>query len=117
MIRRHKTIQAKRKARVTNKVKATLSRPRLVVKRSNKHIYVQVIDLNGAVVASSSDKSLDSVDKKLTKSEVAALVGSDIAAKAKKAKVSQVTFDRGHYKYLGRVKSLAEAARSAGMEF
>ena len=105
-----------RKIRVSKKVRSVASAPRLHVYRSSKHIYAQIIDKSGKILASSSDKSID-VSKAKTKSEKAALVGTDIATKAKKAKVKAIAFDRGMYRYHGRVKALAEAARKAGLQF
>jgi len=82
-----------------------LNRPRLSVFRSSKFIYAQVIDdAKGVTVASARGKS-------------AATVGEQVAKKALKAKVTQVVFDRGSYKYHGQVKHLAEAARAAGLQF
>lgn len=107
--------QQKRKTRVRGKVTRHLSRPRLLVTRSNQYIYAQIVGLDGKIIVSSSDGELET-KKKLTKTERASLVGKSIAEKAKKNKVTQVAFDRGHYKYHGRVKALAEAARSAGLE-
>lgn len=111
------TLQEKRKHRVRSQVKARTDRPRLVVTRTNLHIYAQVIDQTGKTIASSSDAMADQEISGKTKSERAEWVGTDIAAKAQKAKVDRVAFDRGHYKYHGRVKALAEAARNAGLEF
>jgi len=107
-------LQAKRKARVRNKIKGISERSRLIVTRTNAHIYAQIVDPTGKIVATASDKS---VEKKATKTEKATIVGQDLAKKAKKAKVTEVAFDRGYYKYHGRVKALAEAARSEGLEF
>lgn len=96
-------------------------RPRLVVFRSNSHIYSQIIvtsDTGDKVVVSAS-----TVDKELkgslkgNKTEQAAVVGNLLAKRAKKSKLVQVAFDRAGYKYHGRVKALAEAAREAGLEF
>lgn len=106
-----------RKNRVSNKVKKHSLRPRLHVYRSNKHIYAQIIDINsGKILASASDAG-KSQKKDKTKNQKAAEVGTNIATKAIKAKVSLVAFDRGPRKYHGRVKSLAEAARKAGLQF
>ncbi|MBT8187120.1 MAG: 50S ribosomal protein L18 [Croceitalea sp.] len=95
----------------------TAARPRLSVYRSNKEIYAQVIDdVKGTtiVAASSRDKEIDS---KGTKTEIAGAVGKAIAEKAKKAGIEAVAFDRGGNLYHGRVKSLAESAREAGLKF
>ncbi|WP_054559727.1 50S ribosomal protein L18 [Croceitalea dokdonensis] len=95
----------------------TEARPRLSVFRSNKEIYAQVIDdVNGKTLAyaSSRDKGLEA---KGTKIEVANAVGKAIAEKAKAAGIEAVAFDRGGNLYHGRVKSLAEGAREAGLKF
>ncbi|EKD94111.1 MAG: 50S ribosomal protein L18 [uncultured bacterium] len=89
------------------------SRPRLSVFRSNLHIWAQVIDdARGITLASASDQKLSG-----TKLAKAALVGELIAQKALAAKCREVVFDRGSYRYHGRVKALAEAARKAGLSF
>ena len=108
----------KRKVRVRNKLKKSSSdRMRLSVFWSSKHIYAQVIDDNTGVTlasASSLEKSSSSLGSNV---ESASKVGSDIAKKAIKAGVSEVYFDRGSYKYHGRVKALADNAREAGLKF
>ncbi len=105
-----------RHARVRKKVTGTSERPRLTVFRSLNNVYAQIIDdsLGNTIVASSSLK-LDTGDQK--KTEVAFTVGKNIAELAKKAGISKVVFDRGGYKYHGRVKSLADGAREGGIEF
>lgn len=109
--------RAKRRARRTRKqIVGTVKRPRLSVFRSLKHIFVQVIDDKvGKTIASSSDLSVNVKEKKPV--EIAALVGTDVAQKAKAAGISSVVFDRGSYRYHGRVKALADAARKEGLEF
>ncbi|QLG46100.1 50S ribosomal protein L18 [Costertonia aggregata] len=95
----------------------TAERPRLSVFRSNKEIYAQLIDDTKGVTllaVSSRDKDLD---VKGTKTEIANLVGKAVAEKAKKAGIEAVAFDRGGNLYHGRVKSLAEGAREAGLKF
>jgi len=95
----------------------TETRPRLSVFRSNKEIYVQLIDdVNGKTLAAASSRDKD-VDAKGTKSEIASAVGKAIAEKAKKAGIDTVSFDRGGNLYHGRVKSLAEGAREGGLKF
>ena len=104
--------------RIRKTIKGTADFPRLAVFRSNKQIYVQIIDDvagNTIVAASSKDKSLEG--KKVTKIEQAKLVGSLIGEKAKQAGVSDVKFDRGGFIFHGRVKALAEAARETGLKF
>jgi large subunit ribosomal protein L18 len=102
--------------RIRKTVSGTAAQPRLSVFRSNKEIYAQIIDdVNGVtlVAASSRDKGVS----KGTKIETANAVGKLIAEKALKAGVSTITFDRGGNLYHGRVKSLAEGAREAGLKF
>jgi len=112
----HKQMNAKRRAfRVAASIHGTAERPRLAVHVSNLHVSAQLIDdAKGVTIAAAS-----SVGKKQTgtMTEKAVLVGKEIAANAKKAKVTAVVFDRSSRKYHGRVKALAEAARSEGMEF
>jgi large subunit ribosomal protein L18 len=107
-------------ARVRQKVSGTAERPRLSVYRSIGHIYVQVIDdLSGKTLASAS--SIDGETKKNLKGggniAAAKVIGKTIAERAKSAGISKVVFDRGGYKYHGRVKALADAAREAGLQF
>lgn len=104
--------------RIKKRLSGTTGSPRLSVFRSNKEIYVQIVDdTKGTTLlaASSRDKAL--ADKKVNKVEQAKLVGSAIAEKAKAAGITAVVFDRGGYLYHGRVKALAEAAREAGLKF
>jgi large subunit ribosomal protein L18 len=108
----------RRHERVRNKVKGTASRPRLCVFRSLSHIYVQVVDdVAGRTLAAASDveKTLNRDGKK--KTDVAVAVGELIAQRAREKGVEQVVFDRGGYRFHGRVKALAEAARKAGLRF
>jgi len=108
-----------RKFRVSNAVKRYSTRPRLVVFRSHKHISAQVIDdENGVTLASAStqDKDLRGSIGYGGNCDAAAKVGEAVAKKAVTAGVSQVAFDRRGYKYHGRVKSLADAARDNGLD-
>lgn len=106
-----------RAARVRTKLRRFNVRPRLSVFRSLKHISAQIIDdAKGTTLVSVSDRQL-TVSGKKTKTEIAALVGEALGAKAKAKKITNVTFDRGRYAYFGRVKALAEAARQKGLEF
>jgi len=106
------------KRRIRKVISGTESRPRLVVFRSNKEIYAQVVnDITHTTIAAASSREKDISSKKGTKTEIAALVGKSIAEKASKAGVETVAFDRGGYKYHGRVKSLADAAREGGLKF
>ena len=110
----------RRHARVRAKVKGISARPRLCVYRSLNHIYAQVIDDssgNTLVVASTLDPEIKTEANGKAKSEKASLVGSLIAKRALGKKISGVVFDRGGYKYHGRVKALAEAARQEGLKF
>lgn len=102
------------KTRIRGKISGTAQRPRMSVFRSNKGIYVQVIDdLAGRTLVAASSKGLEGG----TKSEIAARVGEEIAKKAKEAGIETVVFDRNGYLFHGRVKSLADAARNAGLKF
>lgn len=104
-----------RKGRVRAVVSGTTSRPRLSVYRSNAHISAQVIDDTlGKTLAASSSESLKASGNKVAQ---ATAVGKDIAAKAQAAGIKAVVFDRGGFKYHGRVKALADAAREGGLEF
>jgi large subunit ribosomal protein L18 len=103
--------------RIRKKISGTAERPRLAVFRSVNHIYVQVIDdVSGATLtaASTTEKSFGNQGGNVA---AAKEVGKLIAERAKEKGVSRVVFDRGGYIYHGRVKSLAEAAREAGLEF
>ena len=110
-----------RRARVRRALRKVASdRPRLSVFRSSKHIYAQLIDDGkGVTVASASsiDKELKGSLAKGTDKAAPAVVGKLIAERAVKAGVSEVVFDRGAYKYHGRVKALADAAREGGLQF
>lgn len=102
--------------RTRSKVSGTPERPRLSVFRSLKHISAQVIDdTKGKTLVSSSDMKKESKGKK--PAEIAALIGAEIAAKAKEAGITKVAFDKGPYLYHGRIKALAEAAREGGLDF
>lgn len=101
--------------RVRAKISGTASRPRLSVFRSSTHVYAQVIDdAKGHTIAAASTKE---VKTKAVKVDKSAEVGKMIAAKAQEKGIKQVVFDRGGYRYQGRVKALAEAARAGGLEF
>jgi large subunit ribosomal protein L18 len=103
--------------RIRKIVSGTAAKPRLSVFRSNKEIYAQLIDdVNGVTLATASSRE-KGVDAKGTKIEVAIAVGKLMGEKALKAGIENVTFDRGGYLYHGRVKSLAEGARAAGLKF
>jgi large subunit ribosomal protein L18 len=105
------------KNRIRKIVSGTETKPRLSVFRSNKEIYAQIIDdVTGKTISAASSRDKD-ITAKGTKIEVAALVGKSIAEKAVKAGVTNISFDRGGYLYHGRVKSLADGAREAGLKF
>lgn len=112
--------KSERRQRIKFRIRKTISgsaaKPRLSVFRSNKEIYVQLIDdVNGVTIlaASSREKEIG----KGTNVEIAAAVGKLVAEKALKAGIDTITFDRGGYLYHGRIKSLAEGARAAGLKF
>jgi large subunit ribosomal protein L18 len=106
----------KRRARIRAKVYGTKSKPRLSVFRSNSNIFVQLInDEEGKTIASVSTKHVESKGK--TKSEKAFMAGELLAEKAKKEKLTAIVFDRGGYRYHGRVKQVAEGARKGGLQF
>lgn len=110
----------RRHLRVRKKVKGTPLRPRLCVFRSLNHIYAQIIDDTQGhtlVSASTLEQEVKEKGEGRRKTEKAALVGSLLASRALEAGIKKVVFDRGGYKYHGRVKSLAEAARQGGLEF
>ena len=102
------------KYRIRKKVSGTAERPRMSVFRSNKQIYVQVIDdTKGKTLVAASSRGLDAMPKK----EQAAKVGELVAKKALEAGITTVVFDRNGYLYHGRVKELADAARNGGLKF
>ena len=102
------------KRRIRGKVSGTVTRPRLTVFRSNKQIYVQLIDdLAGKTLASASSAGMEAAPK----SEIAGKVGEAIAKKAQEAGITEVIFDRNGYLYHGRVKALADGARNGGLKF
>ena len=125
----------KRHKKIRGKISGTLKRPRLCVFRSSKHIYAQLIDdEKGKTLASADDRKLKTTKGKITdkgpssedkkekkklvgKQAAAFKVGKLIAQKAKDLKIEKVVFDRGGYKYHGRVKVLAEGARQEGLKF
>ena len=107
-------LRLRRKRRVSSKIRGTAKIPRLSVFRSLRAISVQVInDEDSKTFASSNSKEFSSKDG----IEGAKKVGEDIAKKCAKQKISQVVFDRGGYKYHGKVKALAEEARKGGLKF
>lgn len=105
--------------RIRKKIKGTAESPRLAVYRSNKQIYVQVVDdLNGETILSASSREKQVASQTgIKKTEQAKLVGKLLAEKCKEKGIVSVVFDRSGYKYHGRVKSLADAAREGGLKF
>jgi len=112
--------QLRRRLHVRRKIQGTAERPRLTVFRSSKHIYAQLIDdLSGVTLAaaSSSSKEVKAGVPYGGNVKAAAAVGKQIAAAAKGKGITKAAFDRGHYRYHGRVKALADAAREGGLQF
>ncbi len=107
------------KMRIRKKISGTPAVPRVAVYRSNKQIYAQVVDdLNKVTILSASSKEKEIADKTgIKKTEQAKLVGKLLASKCKDKGIESVVFDRSGYKYHGRVKSLADAAREGGLKF
>ena len=121
---REKRLRRKiRHFRIRKRVEGSYDIPRLVVFRSNEHIYAQIIDdQNSKTIAGVSDLNLAKEKRKteggkMKKSDLAKLVGFAIAEKGNAQKIKKVTFDRGGYKFHGRVKALAEGAREGGLNF
>lgn len=111
--------RSRRRTGIRKRVSGTPSRPRLAVFKSLKHIYVQVIDdLAGKTLASASSRQgIEGVSGAGGNRSAAAAVGKAIAARAKAAGVTEVAFDRGGFRFHGRVKALADAAREGGLKF
>ena len=112
--------RGRRHLRVRKRLSGTPERPRLAVFRSLKYIYAQIIDdAAGRTLVSASDLEADLRQQRdgKKKTEVAALVGRELARRAKGEGISAVVFDRGGFKYHGRVKALAEAVREGGLQF
>lgn len=108
------TKRLRRKKSIRKQISGTASVPRLSVYRSNNHIYAQLIDDEGSItLASASDLKI----AKGSATEKAQKVGEEVAKAAKTKKIDKVVFDRNGYKYHGRVRALAEAAREAGLKF
>ena len=115
-----KAIRKIRHRRVRRKVTGIISRPRLCVFRSQNHIYAQLIDdsIGQTLVSMSTlDSQVRSKTDGMVKTKKAEIVGTLLAEKALNRGIKQVVFDRGGYKYHGRVKALAEAAKKTGLEF
>jgi large subunit ribosomal protein L18 len=117
--RKHKQ-QQRRRFHVRSKIVGTVERPRLTVFRSSKHIYAQLIDdLHGVTLAAASSLAEDVKSSVAYGGNVkaAVAVGKRIAEVAKEKGIQKAAFDRGHYRYHGRVKALADAAREGGLQF
>jgi len=113
------TEKIQRRLRIKKSIRGTVSgssqRPRMTVFRSNKQIYVQLVDdLTGTTLAAASSLK---ITEKVAKKEQAAKVGELVAKKAKEAGITEVVFDRNGYLYHGRIKELADAARKGGLKF
>lgn len=108
-----------RKIRIRKKISGTAERPRLVVFRSNMHIYAQIVDdAEGKSLACASTLVLSKTENGLhANKEGAARVGQEIARLAKEKNITKVVFDRNGYLYHGRIKAVADGAREAGLEF
>jgi large subunit ribosomal protein L18 len=120
MTEQSRKARLRRHRRVRAKVSGTAERPRLNVFRSLTHIYAQLIDDERGytlTAASTIDREARDAAAGKTKAEAARVVGRLVAERAQALGIKQVTFDRGGYKYHGRVRALAEAAREAGLEF
>jgi large subunit ribosomal protein L18 len=118
--RNSREARQRRHERVRKRVSGTASRPRLCVFRSLNHIYAQVVDDGSGhtiACASTLDADIKSGSGEKNKKMVAELVGTLVAKRAQDKGIKQVVFDRGGYKYQGRVKALADAARGAGLRF
>ncbi len=112
--------RVKRHNRIRNKISGTAEKPRFNVYRSEKHIYVQIInDVNGTTLAAASDveKDIREAVKDMTKSQAANYVGKIAGERAIAKGISEVVFDRGGYLYIGRVAQVADGARAAGLKF
>jgi len=109
----------RRHFRVRKKVTGTADRPRLVVSRSARHLFVQIVDdsIGQTIVSASTMEDALRKDSSSDKSAKARIVGKELADRAKAKGITSVVFDRGGNKYHGRVAALADAARAAGLEF
>jgi len=111
-------MRKKRHLRARKTLVGTPLRPRLNVFRSNKHIYAQLIDdVNGATLASASTLEKETATENKANVDGAAFVGESLAKRAIENDIKSVVFDRSGYRYHGRIKALADAARNAGLEF
>lgn len=114
IVKHYKNKRRKRQQRIRGKIRGTADKPRLSVFRSNKHLYMQLIDdTKGETLVSASDYDLEAsgVNK-----EVAREIGLELARKAKEKGIDKAVFDRSGYIYHGRIKTLAEGVREGGLE-
>ena len=110
------TLRIRRHGRVRSQVTGTAERPRLAVYKSNRYLHAQIIDDSvGRTLASGSTK--ESATKSAKKSEDAIWLGGEVAKRAKEAHITKVVFDRGGFRYIGRVAAFADAVRAGGLEF
>lgn len=117
MLKTSKNARTRRHIRVRRKVEGTAARPRLAVFRSNKHTVAQMIDdITGVTIAAASTNEKD-FSGTGSNVEAAKKVGALVATRAKEKGITKAVFDRGGYKYHGRVAAVADAAREAGIEF
>lgn len=114
---KHITTKQRRKITVRKKLHGTAKRPRLSVFRSNQHIYLQLIDDDAGLSLVSASSATKDNKYKGTKTEKAAQVADDLFQLMKKKKINTIIFDRGPYKYHGRVKAVADQLRQAGINF
>ncbi len=106
------------KYRIRKRLSGSEARPRMTIYRSNKQIYVQLVDdVTGKTLVTASSKEKEIASQKVNKIDQSKLVGKRIAEKAKEKGIENVVFDRNGYLYHGRVKSLADAARESGLKF
>ncbi len=115
MIEKKLTPQIKRQLRIRRSLLSVTRKPRLIVSRSNKHISAQIVEKTGKVLAAFSSQALK--DAKATNVEIATQVGTKLGELAKDKKIAEVVFDRGSYRYHGRVKAVADAVRQSGIKF
>ena len=109
--------RVRRHHRVRNKVAGTAARPRMAIHRSNQHLSVQFIDDDAAVTLAAVSTQQEAFKKSVNNVETARKVGEQAAEAAKAAGIESVVFDRGGYRYAGRVAALADAARDGGLKF
>jgi large subunit ribosomal protein L18 len=117
MIRKIKKLYLQNKKRYLKKIVGTSEKPRLSVFKSHKHIYAQLIDDKKSQTLAFSSSLSNSLISKGNNQDAALIVGQNLALKAKEKGILNVVFDRGNFKYHGRIKSLAEGARKEGLNF